>query len=276
MDDLILLAKTVEEMQAVKKSLVAQFKMKDVGKLHYCLGVSIMQDENRKCVWMHQKQSILTMLDKFGLTEAKTVSTPSDLSVKLTRDDGVSKRVDQITCQSVVGSLLYAAITTRPDIAHAVEVVSKFNSQPTEAHLTTTKWLRYLKGTVNLSLKYQKSNRQTLIGYSDADWAGDSDDRHSTTGNVFLAAGAAITWLSKKQAIVALSTAEAEYVALSSATQEAVWFTQLLTELRLPPNGPIPLMEDNQGVLHEPPHHMQEQNTSTSAITTSVKHCRMG
>ena len=78
----------------MKKSLATQFKMKDMGKLHYCLGVSIMQDENRKCVWMHQKQYILTMLDKFGLTEAKTVSTLSDLSVKLTRDDGVSKKVD--------------------------------------------------------------------------------------------------------------------------------------------------------------------------------------
>ena len=89
----------------------------------------------------------------------------------------------------------------------------------------------------------------TLIGYSDADWAEDSDDRHLTTGNVFLAAGRAITWLSKKQSIVALSTAEAEYVALSSATQETVWFTQLLTELRSLPNGPIPLMEDNQGAI---------------------------
>ena len=137
-DDLTLLAKTVEEMQAVEKILAAQCKMKDIGKLHYCLVISIMQDENRKCVWMHQKQYILTMLDNFGLTKAKTTSTPSDLSVKLTRDNRVSKKVNQVTYLSVVGSLLYAAIATHPDIAHEVGVVSKFNSQPIEAHLTAT------------------------------------------------------------------------------------------------------------------------------------------
>ena len=130
-DDLILITKTVEEMQEVKKSLAAQFKMKDMGELHYCLGVSIEQDKDRKCLWMHQKQYIQNMLEKHELTEAKTASTLADPNVKLEKDDGVSKGVDQITYQSIVGSLLYAAIATRPDIAQAVGVVSKFNSKPT-------------------------------------------------------------------------------------------------------------------------------------------------
>ncbi len=102
----------------------------------------------------------------------------------------------------------------------AVGAVSKFNSRPTEAHLTSVKRiLRYLRGTINLALKYHKLPKrpESLIGYSDA---GDLDDRHSTTGNVFLMAGGAISWLSKKQASVALSTSEAECVALSLATQE--------------------------------------------------------
>ena len=119
-----------------------------------------------------------------------------------------------------------------PDIAQAVGAVSKFNSKPSEAHLTTVKRiLQYLKGTVDLAMKYHKSEDGSLIGYSDADWGGDSDDRHSTTGNLFLMAGGAISWLSKKQAVVALSTAEAEYIALSL---EAVWLRRLLTELRVP------------------------------------------
>ena len=223
-DDLILITKAEEEMQEVKESLAVRFKMKDMGKLHYCLGVSIKHDEERKCLWLHQKQYILNMLQKFGLTEAKTVSTPADHSVKLEKDDGTSKGVDPINYQSMVGSLLYAAMATRPDIAHAVGVVSKFNLKPTEAHLTAVKRiLRYLKGTVNLALRYQKSEDGILIGYPDADWAGDLDDRHSTTGNLFLMAGGAISWLSKKQATVARSISEAEYVALSSAAQEAVW-----------------------------------------------------
>ena len=87
-----------------------------------------------------------------------------------------------------------------------------------------------------------------MIGYSDADWGGDADNRHSTTGNLFLMAGGAISWLSKKQAVVALSTSEAEYIALSLATQEAVWLKRLLTELRVP-NQPVVLMEDNQGAI---------------------------
>ena len=150
-------------------------------------------------------------LRSMGLKEAKVVSTPMDLSVKLEKDDGVSKGVDSVTYQSIVGGLMYAAIATRPDISFAVGVLSKFNSKPYEAHLTAAKWvIRYLKGTVDVALKYCKTVNGTLIGYSDANWAGDIDDRHSTTGNLFLMASGAISWMSKKQTTVALSTAEAD------------------------------------------------------------------
>lgn len=171
------------------------------------------------------------MLKRFELTEAKTVSTPADLDVKLVKDDGVSKEVDPLMYQSMVGSLLYAAMATRPDIAYAVGVVSKFNSKPTETHLTAVKRiLRYLKGTFNLAVKYEKLKNELMVGYSDADWAGDQEDRHSTSGNnIFLMEGGPISWLSKKQAMVTLSTSEAEYVALSTATQEAIWLRRLLS-----------------------------------------------
>ena len=224
--------------------------MKDMGKLHYCLGINIEQDEKQKCLWMHQQQYILKLIEKYGLSEAKTVPTPADPSSKLKKDDGTSKDVDPNEYQSMVGSLLYAAIATRPDIAQAVGVVSKFNSKPSQAHLTAVKRiLRYLKGTTDLALKYQRSENCRLIGYLDADWAGDQDDRHSTTGNLLVMAGGPISWLSKKQAVVALSTSEAEYVALSAATQEAVWLRRLLTSLKAIPNGPTVLMEDNQGAI---------------------------
>ena len=119
------------------------------------------------------------------LLKLKLFSTPADMSVKLKKDDGFSKEVNSVSYQSMVGSLLYAAIATRPDISQAVGVASKFCSKPTEAHLTAVKRiLRYLKGTLNLAIRYQKSENNPLIGYSDADWAGDLDDRHSTTGNL--------------------------------------------------------------------------------------------
>ena len=122
-----------------------------------------------------------------------------------------------------------------------------------KAHLTAVKRiLRYLKGTVNLALKYQKSEKSekgSLIGYSDADWGGDFDSRHTpTTGNLFLMAGSPISWLSKKQTVLALSTLEAEYITLCLATQEAVWIRKLLTEL-LVSVRPVMLMEDNQAAI---------------------------
>ena len=225
--------------------------MKDLGKLHYCLGISIEQDEERKCLWLHQKQYILNMLEKYSLSNAKVVSTPADVSVQLKKDDGVSNKVDSVTYQSIIGSLLYAAIATRPDIAQAVGVVAKFSSSPNQAHLTAAKRiLRYLKGTLNLAIRYQKLEDEELIGYTDADWAGDLDDRHSTTGNIFMMGGGPVSWLSKKQAIVALSTSEAEYVALSFATQEIVWLRKLLiTDLKSTSQKPTVLMEDNQGAI---------------------------
>ena len=249
-DDLMILAKNILEMQRLKNSLKVQFKMKDMGELHYYVGVCIVQDKERKQVYLHQGQYIEKMLKKFGQTEAKPVSTPADLNVKLQKEDGVSRPVDTITYQSIVGSLLYAAITTRPDIAQAVGVVSKFCANPTQSHLTAAKRiLRYLKGTVYLGLSYKKCADGNLIGYSDADWAGDVDDRHSTSGNVFLLAKGAVSWLSKKQATVALSTAEAEYVALSAATQEAIWLRRLLTDVGEPLEDPIVINEDNQGAI---------------------------
>jgi len=118
-----------------------------------------------------------------------------------------------------------------------VGVVSKFCANPTQSHLTAAKRIpRYLKGTVYLSLSYKKCADGNLIGYSDADWAGDVDDRHSTSGNVFLLG--AVSWLSKKQATVALSTTEADYVALSTAIQEAIWLPGLITDVGEPLKEP--------------------------------------
>lgn len=205
-DDLIIIMKTPEKMDEVKKTLASQFKMKDLGKIHYCLGISIEHDESLRCVWMHQKQCILTMIDKCGLSQAKTVATPADVSVQLQKDDGASKGVDPTLYQSIVRSLLYTAIATRPDIAQAVGVVSKFSCRHSEAHLTAVKCImKYLKGTASLALKFERSEDENLIGFSDADWAGDLDDRHSTTGDLFLMAGGPVSWLSKKQPVIALS-----------------------------------------------------------------------
>ena len=248
-DDLIVITKTPETIKKIKETLAARFKMKDLGKLHYCLGISIQHDEERGSLWMDQRQYIQSLLKRYGLFQAKLATTPADVNVKLIKNDGVSKPVN-LNYQSMVGSLLYASIATRPDITQAVGAVSKFNSCPTEAHLTAVKRMfRYLEGTINLCIKYERSADNRLVGFSDADWAGDMNDRQSTTGNLFMMSGAAIAWSSKKQPVVVLSTTEAEYVALSAATQEAVWLRRLLSDIKAPPQTQILIKEDNQGTI---------------------------
>ena len=137
-------------------------------------------------------------LSNVRLSQAKSVSTPASLSAKLRKDDESSKLADPTLYQSIVGSVIYVAVATRPDISQAVGAVSKYCSEPREAHLTAEKRiLRYLKETMNIGLKYEKSDNGTLVSYSDVDWTGDLNDRHSTSGNLFLMAGGPVSWLSK-------------------------------------------------------------------------------
>ena len=169
MDDLIIATNTEGEMQIAKEVQHSQFKMKDMGELHYCLGITIKQDKNENTMEIQQKQYILRMFEKnlIWTSRLKTSVYTSQPNVRLRKDDGVSKAVNPVLYQSMVGSLLYAGIATRPDISHAVEAVSKFSSEPSEAHFTAVRRIfRYLKGTTDVSLKYRKSKSPPLFGYS--------------------------------------------------------------------------------------------------------------
>ena len=182
------------------------------------------------------------------MSDCKPAATPMAVDVKLVKDDG-SKPVDQTTYQSIVGSLLYAATSTRPDISHAVGVLSKFCSAPTETHLTAAKRvLRYLKGTSEYGIRYTRTDKQP-IAYSDASWA-ETEGRHSTSGVVFMHCDGPISWLSKQQSVVALSTAEAEYIAAYEATKEAAWLRQLYQGIENAPTSPIVLHIDNQSAIN--------------------------
>jgi hypothetical protein len=153
----------------------------------------------------------------------------------------------------MTGELLYAAIMTRPDIAYAVQTLSQFNINPGPIHLTAVKRVyRYLRGTTNLGITYKASadsdSPQPKL-FTDADWGNFLVDRKSISGYVSMLSGGATTWSSKKQATVALSTMEAEYVALSNATRENLWLRSLFTELDLPPSSPTPIYVDNRSAI---------------------------
>ena len=198
-DDIVLAGKSDRRMVEVKKALSKQFKLKDMGELHYFLGMKIVQNHKSGEVWIGQPAYANSVLQKFGMENAKPVNTPVETGTKLTKervdDDGVNEEL----YQSAVGSLLYLSIGTRPDITYAVSNVAKFCAQPTKQHwIAVKRIMRYLKGTVKLGLLYSKDGSRKCIGYSDADWAGDIDDRRSTSGYLFQVSGAAVSWRSKK------------------------------------------------------------------------------
>lgn len=245
-DDLVIMSETTAELDNVKSSLSSKFKMKDLGEIHHCLGVSIARGD--KSLKLSQSLYIQQLLKRFNMEDCNPVGTPAAVDVKLQKEDG-SKPANQPLYQSIVGSLLYAACATRPDISYAVGVLSKFNAAPTETHMTAAKRvLRYLKGSAEYGIVYKKS-QSAPVAYSDASWADDNDSRRSTSGNVFLKSEGPISWFSKQQRVIALSTAEAEYIAAAEATKEAAWLRQLLTELGGLCDEPLTLHIDNQSAI---------------------------
>ena len=249
MDDILLAGKSIWRISEVKEEIAKRFKVKDMGELHHFLGVKVIQNPKAETIWMGQPMYIESTLKKFKMENVKATKTPVNPSLKLTIGFEESKEVDQGLYQSAVGKLLYLSTKTRPDIAFAVSYVAKFCNRPTAQHWKAIKQiLRYLAGTINVGLVFRKIESQECIGYSDADWASDLD-RKSTSGFVFQIGGTSVSWQSKKQPCVALSTAEAEYIALANAAQEAIWIRKLVSELKKEPAKPIVIYEDNQSAI---------------------------
>ena len=249
-DDIVLGGRSKAKMIAVKAELSQKFEMKDLGTLHHFLGVKVIQDQLAGVIWIGQPLYTEKILQRYGMQDSKPVDTPVSPDVKLVATERADDVCNQQLYQAVIGSLLYLSTKTRPDIAYAVCSVARFCSQPTKRHWTAVKRiLRYLRGTSNLGLIYREDNPRAITGYSDADWAGDVGDRKSTSGYVFLMGRAAISWKSNKQTCVALSTAEAEYVALSAAAQEAMWLQQLTSDLLNESIREMTILEDNQSTI---------------------------
>ena len=161
------------------------------------------------------------------MEDCQPVSTPMIIGCKLRKDDE-SKEVDQRLYSSMIGSLLYVT-TSRLDVMQVVGQVARFQDAPKETHVIAVKRIfRYLKGTLDFGLWYPKGNDLTLIAYSDADWAGCVDDRKSTSGTAFFLGGCLVSWSSKKQSSVSLSTAEAEYIATAACCTHILWMKQTL------------------------------------------------
>ena len=250
-DDLLLLSTQNSERQRVKDALRSKFQLKDLGVVELFLGVHVSRDE-RGNLYLDQNHYIRELLEKFGLTEANPCKTPMDINGELIINEKKEANLS-VPYQSLVGSLLFIANCTRPDISHAVGVLSQFNSNYTDEHyFKAERVLRYLKGTMHLKLKFEKLNEKAfeLLGFVDADWGGDKSDSCSYTGYLFQLGGSSVSWGSRKQKSVALSTTEAEYMALSDSAREGVSLLWLLKEIQGDDVSDCLVMyNDNQGAV---------------------------
>ncbi|KAM0012264.1 putative RNA-directed DNA polymerase [Helianthus debilis subsp. tardiflorus] len=245
-DDMIITGNDKEEMTKLKESLFREFEMKDLGRLKYFLGIEVLR--SKRGIFICQKKYILDMLAETGMIDCKPADTPMMVNHKLQMEEG-AKLVKKEMYQRLVGKLIYLS-HIRPDIAYAVSVVSQFMHQPQIAHMEAVcRIMRYLKGTIGHGVLFKSNGHLKIQGYTDADWAGDKGDRRSTSGYFTLVGGNLVTWRSKKQKVVALSSAEAEFRGIARGLTEILWIRKLLTEVGFPPTEPTRIMCDNKAAI---------------------------
>ena len=238
-----------KQIQAVKEFIGSRYKYTDLGEIKQFLGLHITRDRSKRTLTIDQTQYIQRILTRFDMTTCRPVCTPLDPNTTLVAnpekesDSRLTSRYQQI-----IGSLMYAMLGTRPDICFAVNRLSQYGANPTHEHLLAAQHvLQYLSATRCRKLVYGKNDSTELIGYSDSDWAGDRDDRRSTTGYTFILSGGAIAWATQKQRTVALSSTEAEYMALTETAKHAQWTVSLLQQLSFDLDLPIDMFTDSEG-----------------------------
>nr|CAH7736890.1 unnamed protein product [Callosobruchus chinensis] len=247
-DDLLIASRNKGAISSLKSKLSKKFEVKDLGPVNHCFGMEFSRKGN--VISVTQRAYILEVLDRFNMTEANPVSTPLDPNTKLRRPtDNPSNEEARLPYRELVGALTYLSLGTRPDISFSVSYLGQFNNCYAKEHWTAAKRvLRYLKGTIDYSIVY-KHDELSLRGFVDADWANCPDDRHSFTGFSFVLSSGPITWESKKQATVALSTMEAEYMGATEAAKEAIYLKKFVTELGFERLADITLYSDSMSAI---------------------------
>ena len=233
-DDILLASNNLNMLIETKQMLAQHFEMKDLGNASFVLGIEIHRDRSLGVLGLSQRSYIEKILKRFNMSTCSQVSAPIQKGeifskAQCPQNDEEREKMKDVPYASVVGSLMYAQVCTRPDIAYAIGVLGRYLSDPGQRHWTAAKRvMRYLQGTKDHMLTYRRSGDLIVTGYSDSDFAGCPDDHKSTSGYIFMMAGGAVSWKSNKQSITATSTMEAEYVACYEATREAVWLRNLI------------------------------------------------
>ena len=259
-DDLAVATLKEDRLDKFKKTLASRFKMKDLGQIEHVLGIKVRQDINNN-IFISQESYTRSILQKYGMMACNPASTPGE--VGHVRDDAVTHNFPYREC---VGSLMYLAVATRPDISNSVSFCARKVAAPSDSDVVAIKRiLRYLRGSLELGIMFTPQSlpqQLKLQCFVDADWAGDTESRKSTSGNIIMLNGP-ISWSSRKQQTVALSSTEAEYIALAELCQELLWVRRLLISLGID-IGIIHVHVDNQSAI------AMAENESSSRRTKHI------
>ncbi|CAH9074982.1 unnamed protein product [Cuscuta epithymum] len=246
-DDLIITGTSLDCIERFKMQMMKEFEMSDLGLLSYYLGIEV--DQKKGCITLKQSAYARRVLQQFGMEDCNSSKCPMEARQQLGIDVG-GVHVDPTEYRSLIGNLRYLT-HTRPDISYAVGIISRYMEKPTTVHQVAAKRiLRYVKGTINYGIQYERGQGvEELVGFTDSDLASDVDDRKSTGGMAFYLNGNLITWQSQKQQTVALSSCEAEYMAATLASCQALWLRNLLSELTGRKPKPVTLYIDNKSAI---------------------------
>ena len=246
-DDMTVSGGDRKSIQDFKKEIGKRFTITDGGPLTWFLGLEVKRNRDERVIALNQKGYIEAMAARFGLTDAKPAYTPLESGAVLSKDQEPDDPIN-VPYQEACGHVLWPAIMTRPDVQFAIGLLARFTKNPAQAHWTALKRLiRYLYTTRDLWL-HLGGKEHIIEGFTDSDWASQLD-RHSISGYVFRIGTGAVTWSSKRQTLIALSTTEAEYIAVSHVLKEVIWVQVFIKELDYEILGIFPLRCDNQSAI---------------------------
>lgn len=249
-DDLLIACSKMSKLNEIKAELSKRFRMKDLNEARKCLGFEISRDTETGKMFLSQSKYAQKVISRFGMESAKGCLTPMEVGLNLEQE---SESAVDAPYREAIGSLMYLMVGTRPDIAFAVSKLAKYVENPTVTQWKAVKrLLRYVIKTMEYGIWFCADNALEPFGYVDSDWAGDVIARKSTSGYVFVMGGGAVSWCSRQQEVVALSSTEAEYISLCSGMKEAIWLKRLVSDLGINPglaSGAMRILVDNQGSM---------------------------
>jgi hypothetical protein len=252
-DDCTIATSTARLVEELKAGLNCHVEVTDLGELHWMLGIQVWHDHEAQTIHISQPSYIDSILRRFNFVDVKLLSTPMDTQVCLTSEQAPSTPSEfaamrDVPYREAIGVLNWAVLATRPDIMSAVATVAHFGANPGPAHWEAIKWIfHYLAGTHDLCLSYSET-RRVLKGYADANGSM-AEDRRAISGYTFLIDGGAVSWLSKCQEIVSLSTTESEYIVAMHGMKEGLWLKSLLSEIFGPFPNPLTLFSNDQAAI---------------------------